>query len=491
MRDLLDAPRRRAEEERLAHAGLEHHLLVELADASLPRLRADEEHAVETAVGDRASGGERDARRALASADRAGDAIPDDAWSQLDELVRGIAAREHVEHVLELRARELRIGRRAVDDRLELFDGDRVASDDRDDLLREHIERVSDVARFLDRARVHPFGERGRGEEVAAVLRQDDAGRRRVDLMSGATDPLHRARDRRRRLDLHDEIDRAHVDPELERARGDEGSDATRLEVVLDAQPLLARDGAVMRVRDLLLGEIVQRGGDALREAAAVDEDERAAVLTDELEQARMDRRPDRDAAVGPAHGTRAELQRIAEARHVLDRHLDGELKCLPAARVDDAHRSCPALAEPSEEARDLIERALRRGETDALEAGETFLSQCGSDEALEPLQREREVGAALGRHQRVDLVDDDRLDVLQGRAGGRREHEVERFRRRDEDVGRRLAEAHALLRRCVTGPDRDARLAYRMAEALGGVTDPGDRRAQVPLDIYRKRLQR
>src|SRR5213594_311693 len=201
MRDLLDAPRRRAEQERLAHAGLEHHLLVELADASLPRLRADEEHAVETAVRDRASRGERDARRALASADRAGDAIPDDAWSQLDELVRGIAAREHVEHVLELRARELRIGRRAVDDRLELFDGDRVASDDRDDLLREHIERV-------------------------------------------------------------------HVDPELERARGDEGSDATRLEVVLDAQPLLARDGAVMRVRDLLLGEIVQRRGDALREPA-------------------------------------------------------------------------------------------------------------------------------------------------------------------------------------------------------------------------------
>src|SRR5947199_9572650 len=115
MRDLLDAPRRRAEEERLAHAGLEHHLLVELADASLPRLRADEEHAVETAVGDRASGGERDARRALASADRAGDAIPDDAWSQLDELVRGIAARVHVEHVVELRVWGLRLGRRAVE----------------------------------------------------------------------------------------------------------------------------------------------------------------------------------------------------------------------------------------------------------------------------------------------------------------------------------------------------------------------------------------
>ena len=33
MRDLLDAPRRSAEHERLADAALEHHLLVELADA--------------------------------------------------------------------------------------------------------------------------------------------------------------------------------------------------------------------------------------------------------------------------------------------------------------------------------------------------------------------------------------------------------------------------------------------------------------------------
>ena len=142
-------------------------------------------------------------------------------------------------------------------------------------------------------------------------------------------------------------------------------------------------------------------------------------MLTDELEQARMDRRPDRDAAVGPAHGARTELERIAEARHVLDRHFDGELERLPAARVDDAHWSCAALAEPAEEARDLIERALRRGETDALEARETFLPQRRSGEALEPLQREREMGAALRRHHRVDLVDDDRLDVLQGRAGG------------------------------------------------------------------------
>jgi hypothetical protein len=36
VRDVLDAPRRGAEQEHLADARLEHHLLVELADAPAP-----------------------------------------------------------------------------------------------------------------------------------------------------------------------------------------------------------------------------------------------------------------------------------------------------------------------------------------------------------------------------------------------------------------------------------------------------------------------
>ncbi len=39
----------------------------------------------------------------------------------------------------------------------------------------------------------------------------------RVDLMSRAADALQPARHRRRRFDLHDQIDGAHVDAELER----------------------------------------------------------------------------------------------------------------------------------------------------------------------------------------------------------------------------------------------------------------------------------
>src|SRR5438067_1255957 len=50
-RDLLDPPRRGAEQEGLPRPRLVHHLLVELAD---PPAAVDEEHPEEAAVGDRA-----------------------------------------------------------------------------------------------------------------------------------------------------------------------------------------------------------------------------------------------------------------------------------------------------------------------------------------------------------------------------------------------------------------------------------------------------
>ena len=59
-------------------------------------------------------------------------------------------------------------------------------------------------------------------------------------------------------------------------------------------QTLLARDRAMVGMRELLSREVVHRVGDTLREAAAVHEDERRAMRLDELHQPRMDRRPDR-----------------------------------------------------------------------------------------------------------------------------------------------------------------------------------------------------
>ena len=98
-RDLLDPPGGGAEQERLAGASLVHHLLVELADAAAAVHQVDAE---EPAIGNRPGVRDCKASRPLPPSDDSRGAVPDDPRPQLGELVRRVAAGEHVEHVLEL-----------------------------------------------------------------------------------------------------------------------------------------------------------------------------------------------------------------------------------------------------------------------------------------------------------------------------------------------------------------------------------------------------
>ena len=59
--------------------------------------------------------------------------------------------------------------------------------------------------------------DRGLGE-VAAVLGEQHAAADLADLVAGPADPLEGAGHAGRGLDLDDEVDRAHVDAELEAA---------------------------------------------------------------------------------------------------------------------------------------------------------------------------------------------------------------------------------------------------------------------------------
>ena len=112
---------------------------------------------------------------------------------------------------------------------------------------------------------------------------------------------------------------------------------------------------------------------------------------------------------------------------------------------------------------------------------------RCGgrSQMRVEPLEREREVGAALGGGDRVDLVDDHRLDVAQRLARLRREHEVERLGRGDEDVGRVADEAAALVGARVAGAHADGRLVDRRRR---GARPPAGCRRAAPAGSSRRR---
>ena len=94
----------------------------------------------------------------------------------------------------------------------------------------------------------------------------------------------------------------------------------------------------------------------------------------------------------------------VGELGHVLDRDDDPDLHRLAVAGVHDRDLARPFVRLPAQEPRDLLERTLRRRQADPLRRLVRDL--------LEPLEREREVRAALAARERVDLVDDHPSDA-------------------------------------------------------------------------------
>ena len=248
--DFLDPPGGGAEQEGLAGTRLVDHLLVELADPAA----VGEVDAVEAAVGDRAGVGDDQLAGAFAAVDGAAGAVPDDPRPQLGEAVGGVAAVEHVEHVLQLLAGELTEGLGGGDEALDVVDLPLVHCRHRDEVLGEHVERVLRDRRLLDLAFAHAPGDDRALEQVAAVFGEDPAFGDLADAVAGAADPLQAAGHRLRRLDLDHQIDGAHVDAELQRTGGDKARKLAGLQQLLDHGPLLVRQRPVMRPGDLDVG---------------------------------------------------------------------------------------------------------------------------------------------------------------------------------------------------------------------------------------------
>ena len=472
--DLLDPPGRRAEQERVAGPRLVDHLLVELAD---PRALGAEVDGVQPAVRNRAAAGQRDDARPTPRRDAVGRPVPRQARRQVGHLVGGISPAQHVEHRVERGAGEIAVAVGAADQPEERADLPALDRGHRDDLLGEHVERLARRARLLDLAVEHGAADRGRLDQVAAPDRHDAPDADRPDRVTGTADPLEPARHRAGRLDLDDEVDRRHVDAELERAGGADAAEEPTRQEVLHLEPLAARDAAVVRARHLLARHLVQLVRDPLGLPPAVDEDDRAPVLHHQVvhlaehrgHQARpfLWRQPGRVLAGcdgGPPHvGGRR------DHRQIDPRHLAG---------VKDHD-----LAVPAQVARHLLERPLRGAQPDALRVAPAQRGQ--------PLERQRQVRAALVRHQRVDLVHDHRVDLAQPLAGGRGQEEVERLGRGDEDLGR-LAELLAPRRRTgVAGADADRGGPEVEPVARRHLGDLGERRGQVALDVVGQRLER
>ena len=257
-------------------------------------------------------------------------------------------------------------------------------------------------------------------DEIAAVLGEEPPAARLAHLVAGPPDALEPPAHRAGRLDLDDEIDRAHVDAQLERAGGHEALQVAALQAVLDLEAALPAQRPVVGQDELVAvgdrrppcglrgpvlavdGQLVEPGGEALGQPPAVDEHDGGPVLLDELEQAGVHGRPD-----ASPHGTGGHrpahrlFDHLAEGAHVLDgdHHLD--VKGLAHPGIDDGHRTGAGrlarcrLDLAAEEACDLVERALGGGQADALERALGV--------GLEALERERQVGTLLAGRQGVD----------------------------------------------------------------------------------------
>ena len=171
---------------------------------------------------------------------------------------------------------------------------------------------------------VHPLDDDRGLEQVAAELREDDALRRLADLVPGAADPLQPGR--RRSAAISTRTTRSTA-PMSMPSSSDDVATSAGMRPAFRSSSIWRRCSramrAVMRADELLAGELVEPLGQPLREPAAVREDDRAAVLPDQLEQARVDRRPDARSHVAERDRAARLLvgrQHLAEAGHVLDR---------------------------------------------------------------------------------------------------------------------------------------------------------------------------
>ena len=353
----------------------------------------------------------------------------------------------------------------------------------------------------------------------------------RTDGVPGAAHALQTRGHRWRGFHLHHQLHRAHVDAQLQRARGHHRLERAFFEHGFRQRALILGHRTVVRAgnncrgltgdidlfhqlgrvapgrwtqgfRIVLLGiELIEPAGEPLGGAARVNEDEGGALLHDFGVELFFNEGPDGLrrgqggisypalhaqcvlGALGDAQGVvdsslpdgRA-LLRGRQVRHVFDRHVDVELPALLRGRGNDVHGTVAA-----QEVRDSTQRAHRRRQSNALKL---------PGDKPEALQSQRQVHAALGAGQGVDLIDNDGIHGLQNprRLGG--EHQVGRFRRGDEDVRWLAYLAGALGLQGIPGAHADGNIRHLQAQPVGGAGNAVEWGAQIVLYVHTQSLE-
>ena len=204
----------------------------------------------------------------------------------------------------------------------------------------------------------------------------------RPSAVARAADALEQRGDRAGRADLQHEVDLADVDAELERGGRDQRAQRAGLEPLLGVEPPLAREAAVVARHGSSPSRFESRA--AMRSASFRVFTKTSVVRCSPIScrQPLVDLVP---------------LLVRADGGERRGRDLDREIELAEGARVDEL-----AVAGPA---------PTRNAPTSASGfcVAESPMPLDGpAAQRLEPLEREREVRAALVARERVDLVDDD-----------------------------------------------------------------------------------
>ena len=315
-------------------------------------------------------------------------------------------------------------------------------------------------------ARAHQ--RRALDQLVAGEREQPPLGRR-PQRVARAADALQPGRDRARRADQAGQLDGADVDAQLERRGRDDDA--------CSSPSLRRRSARCRRSRDRLPWWAATASAPSRSPRCSATRSTSRRVLTKTSVDwccARQRRRRDRRARPTARWCTprRARPRGTSIARSRSRRWPTSTIAGSGRPRRP-AGAPRPRAAAPSPTGRPAA--SLRR-----------------RHQRVQPLERQRQVRAALVGGDGVDLVDDHRAHVAQRPPPRLRgQQDEERLGRRHQHVRRPLGRLAPLARGRVAGPDRGPDARRRVAQLRRQRPQLGERLLEVAADVVRQRLQR
>src|SRR3990172_9467984 len=249
-----DAPGGGAEEDNVAGHALDREVFVERANEGAFGFG---QHAIVGDLGDRAAALDGGHARAAAAADDAGDAVAVKVGSGLAGAY-GDAFAEHLDDLVEAAPLQFGVWSGLAKEVEEVVLAPGLAGRFGDDLLGENVERRDGREEPVEPPGLDGADRRGALEKLVAGRREEPSLRREAERVARAADALEEGRHATRRLDLADEVDRADVDAQLEGGGGDESLHLAGLEALLEVEPPLFGEAAMMSA-DVLLVEALRQ----------------------------------------------------------------------------------------------------------------------------------------------------------------------------------------------------------------------------------------